>query len=226
MATYAKGKKTKLSENFNSIEFDCKGGSCCKATIIDPQLVVYLQAIRDHFGKPITITSGFRCITHNQRVGGAVGSRHTKGDAADIVVKGVAPKEVAKFAESIGIKGIGLYETSADGHFVHIDTRDIKSFWYGQSEKPMSTFGGSSNNSSNTTTNSQLTTQSKITVSLPTLQSGNKNKYVGVAQALLGIAADNVFGADTKKAVQAIQKKKGLKENGVIGGSTWEALFN
>jgi uncharacterized protein YcbK (DUF882 family) len=49
-------------------------------------------------------------------------------------VKGVAPREVAKYAESIGIKGVGLYETSVDGHFTHIDTRTSKSFWYGQSE--------------------------------------------------------------------------------------------
>jgi len=54
----------------------------------------------------------------------------------------VAPREVAKYAESIGIKGIGLYETNADGHFTHIDTRTVKSFWYGQKEEYRSTFGG------------------------------------------------------------------------------------
>ncbi|MGN1342286.1 MAG: D-Ala-D-Ala carboxypeptidase family metallohydrolase [Bacilli bacterium] len=87
--------------------------------------------MREHFNAPITITSAYRCLTHNSRVGGATGSRHTKGDAADIVVKGVSPKTVAQYAESIGIKGIGLYETSADGFFTHIDTRTTKSFWYG-----------------------------------------------------------------------------------------------
>ena len=67
-----------------------------------------------------------------------------KGQAADIIVDGVAPKEVAKYAESLGIQGIGLYETNKDGHFVHIDTRTKnKYFWYGQSEAPRSTFGGS-----------------------------------------------------------------------------------
>jgi uncharacterized protein YcbK (DUF882 family) len=57
-----------------------------------------------------------------------------KGKAADIVVQGVSSREVAKYAESIGILGIGLYETSADGYFTHIDTRTTKSFWYGQNE--------------------------------------------------------------------------------------------
>jgi uncharacterized protein YcbK (DUF882 family) len=46
-------------------------------------------------------------------------------------VTGVKPAQVAEYAEQIGILGIGLYETDNDGHFVHIDTRDTKSFWYG-----------------------------------------------------------------------------------------------
>lgn len=120
----AKKSGMKLSEHFNSNEFDCHGSGCCSTTIINEKLVEYLEKIREHFKKPITITSAYRCVTHNRNVGGATGSRHSKGDAADIVVSGVAPAEVARFAESIGIKGIGLYETSADGHFVHIDTRD------------------------------------------------------------------------------------------------------
>jgi peptidoglycan hydrolase-like protein with peptidoglycan-binding domain len=57
-------------------------------------------------------------------------------------VDGVAPAEVAKYAESIGVLGIGLYETAKDGHFVHIDTRDYKSFWYGQAQASRTTFGG------------------------------------------------------------------------------------
>jgi len=63
------------------------------------------------------------------------------------VVSGVSSREVAKYAESIGILGIGLYETSNDGFFTHIDTRTTKSFWYGQNEQPRSTFGGATSGS-------------------------------------------------------------------------------
>ena len=140
--TYKKGVSTKLSTNFNSTEFDCHGSGCCSSTQVDETLVTYLQKIRDHFGKPITINSGYRCATHNAAVGGASGSRHAKGQAADIVVSGVKPAEVAKYAESIGILGIGLYETNSDGHFVHVDTRTSKSFWYGQAQASRTTFGG------------------------------------------------------------------------------------
>jgi uncharacterized protein YcbK (DUF882 family) len=138
---YSKGDKVKLSSNFNSSEFDCHGKGCCSETLVDQNLVNYLQKIRTHFDKAVNISSGYRCTIHNKNVGGATGSRHTKGQAADIYINGVAPAEIAKYAESIGIKGIGLYETDKDGHFVHIDTRETKYFWYGQSEAPRSTFG-------------------------------------------------------------------------------------
>lgn len=135
MTTYRKGKSTKLTTNFKSTEFDCKCNGYCNKTIIEKKLVTYLQIIRSHFGKATIINSGYRCAIHNKRVGGAPASKHVLGAAADIVVKGVEPKEVAKFAESIGIKGIGLYDT-----FVHIDTRSTKFFWYGHSQEKRSSF--------------------------------------------------------------------------------------
>ena len=139
---YSKGVAVKLSANFKSTEFDCHGRGCCTETVIDDKLVEYLQKIRNHFKKPVTVSSAYRCPTHNKNVGSATGSYHVKGKAADIYINGVAPAEIAKYAESIGILGIGLYETSSDGHFVHVDTRTTKSFWYGQAQKHRSTFGG------------------------------------------------------------------------------------
>ena len=68
---YQKGEKTKLSENFNVSEFACHGNGCCTTVQIDEQLVTFLQMIRDHFGKPVTITSGYRCPDHNKSVNGA-----------------------------------------------------------------------------------------------------------------------------------------------------------
>ena len=140
--TYTKGTATKLSTNFKSTEFDCHGSSCCSKTLVDDKLVEYLQKIRDHFGKPVNVSSAYRCATHNKNVGGVTGSRHMKGQAADIYITGVKPAEIAKYAESIGILGIGLYETDKDGHFVHVDTRTTKSFWYGQAQAKRTTFGG------------------------------------------------------------------------------------
>jgi transcription antitermination factor NusG len=157
---YTKGNSVKLSENFSSHEFDCHGNGCCSETVIDEKLVEYLQKIREHFGKPITVTSAYRCPTHNRNVGGATKSYHAQGKAADIQVAGVLPSEVAKYAESIGVLGIGLYQTSSDGYFVHIDTRTSKYFWYGQAQEYRSTFGG--HKESVNVSNSSLISYTKI----------------------------------------------------------------
>lgn len=156
--TYKKSDRIQLSKNFNSYEFRCGlGRPCsCQTTLIDKKLVEILQMIRDHWpGHAVHITSGYRCPAYNRSVGGATGSYHSKGMAADITVDGVAPREVAKYAESIGVLGIGLYETSADGYFVHVDTRTAKSFWYGQKQAPRTTFGGQKLETTPANTNTQ-----------------------------------------------------------------------
>jgi len=43
-----------------------------------------LQPIRDVYGKPIKVSSGYRCLKLNEKVGGTVNSQHVKGEAADI----------------------------------------------------------------------------------------------------------------------------------------------
>lgn len=134
--TYKKGTSVTLSANFKSTEFDCQGSGCCSSTIVDEKLVEYLQKIRDHFGKPVNINSGYRCATHNASVGGATKSNHMDGKAADIRISGVTPLEVAQYAEHIGILGIGVYSWG-----VHIDTRASKYFWYDGGESNVKTFG-------------------------------------------------------------------------------------
>lgn len=225
--TYKKGQKTKLSENFNSLEFDCHGSGCCSETIVNPKLVEYVQKIRDHFGKSITVTSGYRCPVHNKRIGGATGSRHSKGDAADIVVSGVAPREVAKYAESIGIKGIGLYETNADGHFTHVDTRDVKSFWYGQNEAKRTTFGGST-----PAPNPSPAPAPKPSVNNNVLSIGDTGENVRKLQEQLVKLGYNVgskgpdgdFGSKTYAAVIDFQRKHNLDDDGIVGPLTENAI--
>lgn len=43
-----------------------------------------LDPLREAYGKPIVVTSGFRCAKLNRAVGGVARSQHTKGEAADI----------------------------------------------------------------------------------------------------------------------------------------------
>ena len=231
--TCVKGEAIKLSKNFNSTEFDCHGNGCCSQTKVNEKLIEYLQKIRDHFNKPISITSGYRCPSHNSSpsVGGTTGSRHTKGDAADIVVKGVAPAEVAKYAESIGVLGIGLYNTSKDGYFVHIDTRTNKYFWYGQAQEYRTTFGGTSGNTTinNTTGNNSINTSVLDTI----LNRGDsgiavkelQEKLIKLGYSCGKLGDDGIFGSATENAVRQFQRKtSGLSVDGIAGYQTLTAI--
>ena len=95
-----------------------------------------LQCIREHFGKPVHITSGYRTAAHNAAVGGSKSSQHLLGRAADFYVEGVDVATVAAYAETLlpGRGGIGRYPKDAKHStrktgWVHIDTRANKSRW-------------------------------------------------------------------------------------------------
>jgi len=58
-----------------------------------------LQPVRDHFGKPVKISSGFRCAELNSSpaVGGSKTSDHCKGQAVDFEIDGLSNPEVAQW---------------------------------------------------------------------------------------------------------------------------------
>lgn len=122
-----------LSPHFRVREFRCRDGS--DPIFVDDALVSILQKIREHFGKPLTITSGYRTPGHNKACGGAAYSQHLYGRAADFKIAGVGPDTVAAYAEQLlpGRGGIGVYPPKAGraGGWVHVDTRASKSRWRG-----------------------------------------------------------------------------------------------
>lgn len=125
-----------LGPNFRVREFACRDGS--DPVMIDAELVVLLQCIREHFGKPLHITSGYRTASYNARpdVNGSKSSQHLLGRAADFWVEEVPIAEVADYAEKLlpDRGGIGRYSKDR-AHpdrktgWVHVDTRPQKSRW-------------------------------------------------------------------------------------------------
>ena len=118
------GADFRLGENFTLGEFASRDGA--DEVLTHPALVALLGAVRAHFGKPVTVNSGYRSPTHNRRIGGARNSRHVMGLAADIVVDrgAVSPNKVATFVETLQPGGLGRYKT-----FTHVDVQGKSRRW-------------------------------------------------------------------------------------------------
>jgi uncharacterized protein YcbK (DUF882 family) len=108
-----------LTRNFSAEEFECK---CCGKNEVSYELVKRLQWLRDRFGKPLVITSGYRCDSHNKNVGGKRNSKHALGLAADVLTVNMTSSELHTFLKLIfefDFRGVGIAST-----FIHLDIRD------------------------------------------------------------------------------------------------------
>ena len=121
-----------IAPYLNESEYCCK---CCKGLPVDfydredeaeigaPYLMLfkYFYNIREAWGKPIPVSSGYRCPKHNKAAGGHPYSIHLFGLALDLDCKDV--KEVSKMALLIkqiaSNLRIGIYKRS--GTFIHVD---------------------------------------------------------------------------------------------------------
>jgi uncharacterized protein YcbK (DUF882 family) len=98
-----------------------------------------LEPIRSHYRKPVHVTpeGGYRSFEeqaelyaadlarHGGKPSGNVAkpgsSRHNYGDASDIWIEGVAPRDLANFAATLPhVGGVGQYRS-----FVHVDARPV-----------------------------------------------------------------------------------------------------
>lgn len=215
---YKRIQNVVLSLDFKQNEFDCKGSSCgCRETLLDSKLIRKLQVLRLILGKPIVINSGYRCAAHNRAVGGASGSYHTRGMAADIRCAGFTPEKIAKAAQSIGFCGIGCYVGSR-GNFVHVDVRQKRYFWRntGSGNRTEYDFGGKFE-----------TCPYKL--GAKTLQLASGGEAVKALQWMLSrcsikCAVDGVFGEETKAALEKFQGAMLLEKDGVFGKETRRAI--
>lgn len=62
-----------------------------------------LQPLRDRVRKPVIISSGFRSVSVNRRVGGSKSSQHTKGEAADFIIPGMEVAEIVLLIRRMGL---------------------------------------------------------------------------------------------------------------------------
>lgn len=82
------------------------------------RLADYLDGIREKLGKPIIVSSGYRCPVLNKAVGGVANSQHQKGLAADLVCADMAKLESV------------LRETGGFDQLIKEHRKGSKSFWF------------------------------------------------------------------------------------------------
>ena len=107
--------------DFSRKEFVCKCG--CGAADMTLPFMDKLQALRDDFGGPMKISSGFRCPDYNDSIAqsGRTGS-HTMGMAADVRVSGTKAYELLVLALAHGFKGVGVCQKGLHNtRFIHLD---------------------------------------------------------------------------------------------------------
>jgi len=114
-----------ISPYITKAEYACR---CCgrlpediDTNFLYDELFDTFRFIREEWGKPIPITSGFRCPTHNQAIGGSPLSVHMMGLALDL--------DCADVREVIDLRSViedvasevrmGVYTNT--GSFIHID---------------------------------------------------------------------------------------------------------
>jgi GH25 family lysozyme M1 (1,4-beta-N-acetylmuramidase) len=136
--TYPNNSDLQLSEHFNVKEFRCKCGGT-HDTLISEELVQMLEKLRAALScSKISISSGYRCVSHDRAVGGSGTGQHTKGKAADICCydkngNPIDNRLVCCTAQDLGFSGIARIK--GNGTYTHVDVRTGK--WYGDETKGM-----------------------------------------------------------------------------------------
>ena len=62
-----------------------------------------LDPLRTFLGRPVRITSGYRSLELNKKIGGSTTSRHCSGLAADIKVSGMDAVDIARTVHRMGL---------------------------------------------------------------------------------------------------------------------------
>ena len=107
---------------FKINEFVCHCGCEMPAEArqnIEALVANVLDPVRDEYGKPIYVNSGYRCEKHNASVGGVPRSQHLVGQAADIRPSNTDGTDLTDLAKIIVSQGkfdqLILYPT-----FLHV----------------------------------------------------------------------------------------------------------
>ena len=106
---------------FTEAEFKC---SHCGKVEMDQRFIDRLNRLRESYGKPLRVTSGYRCPQHPIEAQKSATGAHTSGKAVDFGVQGQEAYTVLRIGLEIGFRGIGVQQKGT-GRFIHLDDWDV-----------------------------------------------------------------------------------------------------
>ncbi len=174
-----------------------------KQILLNDDLITALDPIIEHYGKrPIFPTRN----SIYAETGHAAHSQHYKGNAADIIIEGVTPLDLAQFAEILGMGGIGFYKDSTK--HIHIDVRRAKARWWMRtSDSRTPGFGG-------------VSVVFALTHRSPAIREIQSALNARGERLLI----DGVYGHNTAEAVKRFQRYARIPQDGRYGPGTNEKL--
>jgi len=95
---------------------------CCGESKMSAEFVAIVDVLGGLFGKPLNISSGYRCPSHNAAVGGETNSVHCVGHAVDIMVCGMDSYRLIRIASRMAFTGMGVSQRGDHNkRFIHLD---------------------------------------------------------------------------------------------------------
>lgn len=105
---------------FTNDELKCKCG--CEEVGMDPVFMHSLIHIRGIYGKPMKLSSAYRCPNHPIERSKNVPGSHSTGMAVDVLVFGKNASELLRIAVEYGFTGIGVSQRGEmKQRFIHLD---------------------------------------------------------------------------------------------------------
>lgn len=242
------------TKNFSVKEFRCECGGkyCCGyPSTLKVEMLRNIQAIRDHYGRPITVTCGLRDKTYNSKLGGSIqNSLHLTGRAVDFYQQGVTDtlanrKRSIKWIKTLPNhhytygNGINSYGNGVSapymGNALHTDVY-VKVSPYDPSGKlicdgeggsatikEMQRFFGTPQDG---IISGQRKDLKKYYPALDVEYGKGGSVCIKHLQKWVGVAQDGILGQGT---VKAWQKKIGVTADGIFGKSSmkvWQKYLN
>lgn len=110
-------------EYFSNEELACRCGTC-KTWFMQADFMEKIVKLRKFYGKPLVVTSAYRCPAHDEGVGssGTPGSGpHTQGRAMDFAIDGEEARQLLKCAFQLDLfTGFGVNQ-KGENRFLHFD---------------------------------------------------------------------------------------------------------